>query len=645
MALDYTIQSEEELSKLLAYEDQRIRMKAQFELARRGKSGEEVFKRSAGGGESRFKRIHAIWGLGQMIARGECSSDFLMGLLDDGDAEIVAQSAKVLGDVRAKSAGSKLLRALKTSSDPRIEFFTSQALGRIKYTPAISALIGLLQDNDDGDLYIRHAAVLALARMGAADEMLALQNDESKPLRTAAILVLRRLQHPGLARFLHDSDEYVVTEAARAIHDDWSVEDALPDLADLLNITPFSSEPLVRRILSACQRLGDEKYLDAVLEYSQKSGVSLALKEEALAIIGTWAKPSVLDRVDGRYRGEIVRDSMVVAQKIKPHIRTMLKDHHPTVVEATSRLLANLGINSFEKELARIFRSKRSGALRAAILEDLSALKSPNLENLVEQGMRDTNIEVRSTALGMVDRIEMNGKQLESIANTVFTTGSVREQQQLLRVLGKKPLPDTKTIFEDLLSKRNSGVLDPAIVLDLMEAIDSSGSADLQAQVRRQGEDSLLDRYGETLVGGSRREGWRIFNRHASAQCTRCHSLSRSEHELTAVGPNLGNIGNELSREEILEALIEPSARIAPGFGSVLLSLADESTLQGILLLKDEEELIIKANNPEPIRVRRDRIVKEENLPSSMPPVGSFLTRREIRDLVEFLSGLKEEEM
>jgi quinoprotein glucose dehydrogenase len=36
------------------------------------------------------------------------------------------------------------------------------------------------------------------------------------------------------------------------------------------------------------------------------------------------------------------------------------------------------------------------------------------------------------------------------------------------------------------------------------------------------------------------------------------------------------------------------------------------------------------------------RIEKRENYPSSMPPMGNTMSKAEIRDVIEFLSSLKE---
>jgi putative heme-binding domain-containing protein len=154
----------------------------------------------------------------------------------------------------------------------------------------------------------------------------------------------------------------------------------------------------------------------------------------------------------------------------------------------------------------------------------------------------------------------------------------------------------------------------------------------------------LVDQYAEAAYGGNRRDGLRIFNQHATAQCTRCHNLQAGEHELVSVGPDLRNIGNILTRQQLLEAVIDPSARISPGYGVVMLTLTDNEVLTGTLLEEKENELVIKASNPEPIRVQTNRISKRENLPSSMPPVTSFLSMKDIRNLVEFLANLKTEE-
>jgi mono/diheme cytochrome c family protein len=41
------------------------------------------------------------------------------------------------------------------------------------------------------------------------------------------------------------------------------------------------------------------------------------------------------------------------------------------------------------------------------------------------------------------------------------------------------------------------------------------------------------------------------------------------------------------------------------------------------------------------IKIAISRIKSRENSPSGMPPMGSLLSKREIRDVVEYLSSLK----
>jgi quinoprotein glucose dehydrogenase len=61
----------------------------------------------------------------------------------------------------------------------------------------------------------------------------------------------------------------------------------------------------------------------------------------------------------------------------------------------------------------------------------------------------------------------------------------------------------------------------------------------------------------------------------------------------------------------------------------------------GILMSENEHELVLKTSEAEPLKIAVSRIDKRENFPSSMPPMGSLLSKREIRDVVEFLAGMK----
>ena len=125
---------------------------------------------------------------------------------------------------------------------------------------------------------------------------------------------------------------------------------------------------------------------------------------------------------------------------------------------------------------------------------------------------------------------------------------------------------------------------------------------------------------------------------YPTAQCVRCHTLGSDG---TTVGPPLGNIANELTREQLLESLIEPSARLAPGYGSVKVTLKDNQVVTGVLLEESSSELILRTAEAEPMEIPLSRISKRENLPSGMPPMRTLLSKREIRDVIEFLAGQK----
>jgi putative heme-binding domain-containing protein len=252
--------------------------------------------------------------------------------------------------------------------------------------------------------------------------------------------------------------------------------------------------------------------------------------------------------------------------------------------------------------------------------------------------MNDKDEKVRTTAIGMMGDLNIADENLAATVNPIFGKGSVAEQQQLLQVLGKIKTPAVEKILADVLDQLISKKLSSGITLELLEAIDSTKSTSLIAKAATLKTGSSTDQYAGTLYGGNARAGAGYFFRNETGQCVRCHSTG---NEGGKVGPNLGNIGNILTREQILESLVDPSARLSPGFGSVQVTLTDGSEASGILMHESEKEIELKTNDAEPLKIAVSRISKRQNLPSGMPPMGMAMSKKEIRDVIEFLANQK----
>jgi quinoprotein glucose dehydrogenase len=636
--LDYVKLPEAVLSNLLENSDQRIRRKAQFELANRGQNGFLVFEKIIKSSTNQLARINSIWGIGQLARKNTKFGASLIPFLKDKDPEIIAQTAKIIGDSKIFGASSELISLLKHDSH-RVKFYATEALGITKEKLAIQPLIEMLKANNDEEVYLRHAGVLALSKIGEASPIIALSNDQSKAIRTAAVLVLRRLGNENISLFLKDTDEFIIAEAARAINDDLSIIPSLPALANLVNDNKVFNEVISRRAINACLRVGTEKQFNDLVKYSIRTDIPDKLKSEALATIATWANPSLMDRVDGRHRGQIVRDPSLVKSKIIPYVTSFLNDKNDETVISAINLLGNLEINNFNADLAKIYESSTSIKVKSAILSNLNALKYSKMDNLIKQAIEDKNENIRTAGLGLLNNSNTSSETLPSMVSNILANGSLKEKQQIISVLGKLDLIKSEPILTNLISKLKNKEIPSSLSLELFEAADASGSANLKTEIsnfKQQG--TIFDEYLETLNGGNWMAGRGIFNNNSAAQCTRCHDAGRGGGN---VGPALSQIGSTLTREQILQALIDPSYRLAPGFGNVSVTLTNGQEVIGLLAKETEAELTINTSDAEPLVIEKSRIKARENLPSSMPAMGSILSKREIRDMVEFLTTLK----
>ncbi|RYC67094.1 HEAT repeat domain-containing protein [Spirosoma sordidisoli] len=643
LAENFARVSETQLGDYLRNPDMRVRQKAQFELVKRGAKGAPVLSAAIRQTTDQLARIHGIWGIGQLARQDKKYAQQLVPLLTDKDPEIKAQAAKWLGDGRHAEAAPSLLPLLSDPSE-RVEFFAAEALGRMAYEPAIQPIIAMLAANNDKDAYLRHAGSLALARIGKAEPVVALAKHPSRGVRIAAVVALRRLSHPGIANFLADDDEFIVTEAARGINDDLSIPGALPALGNLLTTTRFTNEPLLRRAISANLRVGTPAAMQQLISFASREGAPVAMRADALDALSTWSKPSVLDRVDGRYRGPAVRDANLVKTKSAATYTQLLTHSDQNLRLSAVRGIQKLGLAQASDNLLDRLKTDASATIRVEALRALAGLNSPKIGSAIELGLADKDKQVRVAALDLVGKTTMAKDRITSLLTDVINNQPVEEKQAALLTLGKLPVANTQTVFNQLLTKLEGGTLSPEISLELEEAIASTRSPVLASRYKtitgRLSADAVMASYKGSLLGGEPDKGRRIFMRHQTAQCIRCHAYDDLGGN---AGPRLNGVARRLTREQLLEAVINPSARLAPGFGTTTLALKDGKTISGIIQGETATELTIKAGDQPDAVISKSQIVTRTDSPSSMPDMKYLLTKREIRDVVSFLATLQDD--
>lgn len=634
----------EKVGQLLTHADMRVRQKAQFELVRRGEEGLEQLQKYVAQTDHQLARVNSIWGISQFARTDIKHGELLRPLLKDKDPEIRAQAAKWLGDVRCKSAGDDLIPLLKDEYS-RARFFAAEALGRIAYEKAVDPVIALLESNNDEDAYIRHAASLALARIGKVDPLKALANHSSFGVRLGAVVALRRMQDPAIALFLKDSDERVVTEVARAINDDHSIKDALPALGDVLQYTTYTNEPLIRRAINANLRVGSDKALDNLVAYALKTSNPSAMRSEALAALSTWANPSVVDRVDGRYRGEVTRDPEPVRAKAGTALLSLTSAKESGVRLASVKALGKLQIPNSSAKLMTSLKGDSDAAVREEALKSLSLIQDAPIGEAIKIALGDKEKIVRVTALDLLPKMKITPETMVTLLNDVINTRTIEEKQAALTTLGTLPLDKTEKVFDNLLVKLEKKAIPVEIQLELSDAVDATGSAALKKKMKdiilKVNPDTLYAPFQSALLGGDPRRGGNIFYSNQNAQCLRCHSFGDYGGN---AGPRLNGVASRITREQILQALINPSARIAPGYGMVSLKLKDGKAIGGILKAEDAEKLTLKVGNKPDTLIMVADVTERKNAASSMPPMRSLLTKKEIRDVVSFLATLKDDQ-
>jgi quinoprotein glucose dehydrogenase len=665
----------EERMALLGHPDQRVRLEAQSALAARENLAR--LSRLVSSSTNRVARLHALWAIGQVVSglslpaaeiRGELKD--AASWVGDSDEEVRGQAARLLTRVGLPGAPEKLLGLLRDPS-PRARFHALLALWEWK-GPAIPGLAGALRELaascDPNEDYLRHGAVIVLAEWlgrnpGGLDECVRLftQPEQRPAARLVLLLAARRAGVAAvLARFLEDPDPLLALEAARAIYEN-NLAPAMPALASRLAIalppekdvgslrpsadelTGASAAELrfftLRRALNANFRLGGADSARTLAEFAARTNAPEGLRVEALDRLAEWPKPLPRDPLLGLWRPLPARGPELAAHALRPLARDLLLAAPTPVQLAAVRAVAALELRDADL-FAVLSDARQASEVRVAALQGIARMNDPRREQAIALAVVSPEEALRIAGRRLQDPAQRDGRA--GRWTKVLESGSIAERQTALATLAEGDSAGDALLGQQM-DRLLAGTLPKELELDLLEAVGKRKSQALQAQAAMYlaglPKDSPLAPYRAVLYGGNAEEGRRTFIENQQVACFRCHKVHGEGGE---VGPELAGLGQRQSREYILESILFPNRSIAPGFESVLVELKDGASYAGLVKSENATELVLNSPEDGLLTLKKVDIQNRQRGLSPMPEeLVSALSRRELRDLLEFVATVK----
>ena len=227
---------------------------------------------------------------------------------------------------------------------------------------------------------------------------------------------------------------------------------------------------------------------------------------------------------------------------------------------------------------------------------------------------------------------------------------SAADLATILDVLGKRPEPDTRRAALRLLGKmepqrkseRVATVLtkagkDTRLYRDLvatMMHLDLKLNLPQPKVATATGIKTLLDR----ADAGRGRDSF--YDTVRGAGCAACH---RVRGKGSAVAPNLSGVGSRLTVDNLIQAILQPSASITEGYALHRVETKDGGEQSGALIHEQDTELVLLLPNGSQTRVAKSAIRKREKLDQSAMPGGyELLGDAPLADMVAWLQTLRE---
>ncbi len=536
-------------------------------------------------------RARALWVLGRLGTQGH---KVVVEHLQDPDERFRALAVRILA--REETKHEKLILAQAHDPSPLVRREVLLALPRLRSPEATRTLVELAQSYQGQDRYLLEC--LLIAAQGREKELYyALAQTPQKLLERYELLwALRPKEAPNLLRSLKPQE----LDAGKLDRVVWFCTfDDSPALAQLvlqLLQHPGTPTELKRRLL---------KRLEVKLE-------------------GPWQWLRQ-DKTLGRTLAQLMKSPLLALEAVE-------------VIRA-------LGLRSWAVELVRMAQdAKLPPALRRRGVEVLAQLQGSDASPTLVRWALGQDPLLRQAALEALARLQETRALRRLLREpSLKAEEAARIVQALMRTPGGALA---------LLRLLRQGELPPELRRRVLELAARHPDANIRVlygeylppELRRGKLGPRIDPQQILALRGDPQRGRRIFFESSAAQCQKCH---RVHGQGGTLGPNLSQIGRKYDRRALLQAILNPSAAIAPEYKVYLVQTAQGHLHVGFLVKRDQQEVVLRDANDRLIRIPAQEVELIQPQSKSLMPelVLQDLTAQDAADLLAFLASLTQAEL
>jgi putative membrane-bound dehydrogenase-like protein len=628
-SIDWYRQTPVDLARLL--EDTRfaVRDQATDRLAAIGEPALRALRDVRRTGSARA-RLHAVWALARIS--GERARQASREALADRDHRVRLAAAVAAGLSRDQIAVARLRRMARFDAPP-VRREAATALGRIGRPEAVAGLLDGLRRKPDR--FLEHAMIYALIQIDDSKATLAGLSDPSPLVRRGALIALNQMAHGGLTLDqvtpLFDTPDPELLQAALktvADHPDWagpmagtlrrwlaSGVDKAQARVFKQQLLAFARDPAVQGVIA-----------DAVASSGTPPATrTLLLDVMAEAPIGPWPRGWV--NALGRTLED--RDQAVVRQAVAAVRMEQLDDH--------------------KSALLRIARDEKLGDdLRVealdAVAPGLLRLDAPLFDFLVNRLGENEPPVRRMSAARALGEAPLGESQLLALIPSVAGAGALI-LPRLLPAYARSDDPHVGTELVAALEKApGQRAVRPEALREAVENYPQDVQHRAESLLRRleTSEADKAKRLAELaplLSQGDPRRGREVFfGRRAT--CSTCHTV---RGEGGHVGPDLTRIGEARNGQDLLEAVLYPSASFARGYEPFVVATEDGRVQTGVVVRETGDSIVLVTPDRKETSIPRSSIEAIELGRVSVMPQGleANVSRQELVDLIAFLRSLQ----